>query len=98
MKNFEIDVELLIKKNIIDNDLRASIIENILKEIKIPFEKFYAHRDNRTHKKKEKVYMEEEETTIMYTFKCSEHYYDYVIYLFKKRAVDLERILKSYEA
>lgn len=97
MSKFEIDVELLSKKNALDNDFRASIMETLFKEFNIKFEKFYALRDSRHIRKKERVYIEEEDTTIIYTFQCIDAYYDFLVFLFKKRASNLEKVLKSYE-
>lgn len=93
----EIDIELLRSNNIADRDLRASVLESILREFHISPMKEYAFIDNRSLRKTERVYIEDEDTTIIYNFKCIDSTYNFIIYLFKERIKKLEKIISAYE-
>jgi len=97
MTEQEVDIELLKSNSITDRDLRASVLESILREFKVKYIKEYAFTDNRYARKSERVYTEDEDTTIIYSFKCIDSTYNFIVYLFKERITKLEKIITAYE-
>jgi len=93
---FEIDIELLRNNNITEKETRAYVLESLLHELIIKYTKEYAMLEDRSMRRLDRKYLDDESSTIILSFDCDESKYKYLMYLFNKKLKSIETIYKSF--
>lgn len=93
----EIDISLICTNSLVGLDTKASILEKLLKEENIKYEKFYSSVTNRTTRSKTCKYIPEENKIILFEIYCAEENYGFIMYLLKSRLNKIETLNKSLD-
>ena len=81
--------------SLVSPEQKCQIIEELLREHKMDFIKYYSYAENREiHYKGPREYNQEGEF-ISYEFNCSPHVYNFIYYLFSTRLNELTYIMSK---
>ena len=92
MSKHELDLSLIHTQSIISIDRKAEILESLLAESNIPFQKYYSASNNRKLRSDNGKFIDSKYKIIVYELETGDSYYSFILYLLNKRLKQIDKL------
>jgi len=93
---YTIDLSLKFTKSTISSEAKERILEELLNENRVKYEKFYSASNNRDVHSVTGKYIDKKYKITMYDIECSESLYDFIQFMLNKRLKQIDQLNNSW--